>query len=241
VTNPRSDTLVIIPAYNEGGKIAGIIAKIKSLGIGLDVAVVDDGSKDDTVSKAKDAGAVVLPLPGNLGYGGALQTGFRYALQNGYSYAVQIDADGQHEPTYIKDLLSPVKAGMADVSLGSRFMGLGDYKPTFARAMGIKLFGGIASAIIGRKVTDPTTGFQALNRDVIRFYASDTYPVDFPDADVLIMLHRAGLRSIEVPVMMYPRTEGTSMHSGLKPLYYIFKMMLSILVTLMRKNAFRKG
>ncbi|HEY3346794.1 MAG TPA: glycosyltransferase family 2 protein [Nitrospirota bacterium] len=241
MTNPRSDTLVIIPAYNEGGKIAGIIAKIKSLGIGLDVAVVDDGSKDDTVSKAKDAGAVVLPLPGNLGYGGALQTGFRYALQNGYSYAVQIDADGQHEPTYIKDLLSPVKAGMADVSLGSRFMGLGDYKPTFARAMGIKLFGGIASAIIGRKVTDPTTGFQALNRDVIRFYASDTYPVDFPDADVLIMLHRAGLRSIEVPVMMYPRTEGTSMHSGLKPLYYIFKMMLSILVTLMRKNAFRKG
>lgn len=241
MTNPRSDTLVIIPAYNEGGKIAGIIGKIKSLGLGVDVAVVDDGSKDDTAARAKEAGAVVLSLPGNLGYGGALQTGFRYALRDGYSYAVQIDADGQHEPTYIKDLLDPVKAGEADVSLGSRFMGLGDYKPTFARAMGMKLFGGIASAIIGRKVTDPTTGFQALNRDVICFYASNTYPVDFPDADVLIMLHRAGLKSIEVPVMMYPRAEGKSMHSGLKPFYYVFKMFLSILVTLLRMNTFKRG
>lgn len=236
-----SDTLIIIPAYNEGGKVGGLVGRIKALGLGADICVVDDGSRDDTAAAAGGEGAVVLSLPINLGYGGALQTGFCFALQQGYNYAVQIDADGQHEPAYIPKLLEPVKAGLADVAMGSRFMGEGQYKATFARGVGMGLFGGIASAIIGRKVTDPTTGFQAMNREVIRFYASDSYPVDFPDADVLIMLHRAGLKSVEVPVAMYPRAEGKSMHSGLKPLYYVFKMFLSIFVTLLRKNTFRKG
>lgn len=235
-----SDTLVIIPAYNEGRKVGTLVERIKDLGMEVDIAVVDDGSADDTASAARMAGAKVISLPCNLGYGGALQTGFRYALRNGYKYAVQIDADGQHEPSYIPKLLEPVRAGVADVALGSRFMGIGEYKSTLARSMGMRLFGGIASLIIGREVTDPTTGFQALNRDVIRFYASDNYPVDFPDADVLIMLHRARLKSVEVPVMMYPRVEGKSMHSGLKPLYYVFKMFLSIFVTLLRKNTFTR-
>ena len=236
-----NDTLIIIPAYNEGSRVGALVERINGLGLGADVAVVDDGSKDNTAEAARAAGAKVLRLPVNLGYGGALQTGFRFALARGYKYAIQIDADGQHEPSYIPALLEPVRAGRADVALGSRFMGLGDYKATLARSMGMRLFGGIASALIGRKVTDPTTGFQALNRDVIRFYASDNYPVDFPDADVLIMLHRAGLKSVEVPVTMYARAEGKSMHSGLKPLYYVFKMFLSIFVTLLRKNTFKKG
>jgi glycosyltransferase involved in cell wall biosynthesis len=237
----KSDTVIIIPAYNEAGGIAKLIADIKVKAPGMDIAVVDDGSADGTAAQAAGAGAAVIRHPFNLGYGAGLQTGFKYALSNGYSYAVQIDADGQHEPSYIPKLLSPVKAGMADVAVGSRFMGLGEYKNTWARGLGMGLFGGIASFIIGRNVTDPTSGFQALNREVIRFYASDSYPTDFPDADVLIMLHRAGLKSIEVPVEMYQRLEGVSMHSGLKPLYYVFKMFLSIFVTLLRKNTFRKG
>jgi len=236
-----SDTLIIIPAHDEDGKVGELVGRIKSLGLDADVAVVDDGSKDGTARAARDAGATVLSLPFNIGYGGALQTGFRYALSKGYSYAVQLDADGQHEPAYIPKLIEPVKAGLADVAMGSRFLGAGEYTSTFMRGLGIKVFGRIASSIIGRKVTDPTTGFQAMDREVIRFYASDSYPVDFPDADVLIMLHRAGLKSVEVPVVMYPRAEGKSMHSGLKPLYYVFKMFLSILVTLLRKNTFRRG
>jgi len=235
-----NDTVIIIPAYNEGGKVGKLVERIRALGIGSDVVVVDDGSADNTSASAKAAGAIALRLPMNLGYGGALQTGFRFALERGYAYAVQIDADGQHEPSYIPALLEPVKAGLTDVALGSRFMGLCEYKTTFPKRMGMRLFGAIASAVIGRKVTDPTTGFQALNRDVIRFYASDQYPVDYPDADVLIMLHRAGLRSLEVPVVMYQRAEGTSMHSGWKPLYYIFKMFLSIGVTLLRENKFKR-
>ncbi|MGA2192197.1 MAG: glycosyltransferase family 2 protein [Nitrospirota bacterium] len=231
-----SDTLIIIPAYNEGGGIGRLIKDIRLKVPGVDIVVVDDGSSDDTALQASSAGAKVIRLPVNLGYGGALQTGFKYVLANGYRYAVQIDADGQHEPSSIPALLEPVKKGEADVAMGSRFMGEGSYKASFARGIGMWLFGGIASALIGRKVTDATTGFQALGPNVIRFYASENYPVDFPDADVLIMLHRAGLKSIEVPVVMYPRTDGRSMHSGLKPLYYVFKMFLSIFVTLLRKT-----
>jgi len=236
-----TDTVVVIPAYNEGGKIRGVVAKIQGAAPDAHVLVVDDGSKDDTAVEAKAGGAEVIRLPFNLGYGGALQTGFKYALMRGYRYAVQIDADGQHEPSFIPKLLAAVKGGEADVALGSRFLGLGEYKATVARGLGMRIFGGIASFFIGRKVTDATTGFQALNHDALRFYASEFYPVDFPDADVLIMLHRAGLKTVEVPVVMYPRAEGKSMHSGLKPLYYIFKMFLSIFVTLLRKNTFRKG
>ncbi len=236
----RSDTLIIIPAHNEAGGIARIIEDIRAKAPGADIVVVDDGSTDSTALEVSETGAPVIRLPVNLGYGGALQTGFKYAISRGYLYAVQMDADGQHEPSYIPKLLEPVRAGAADVVLGSRFMGLGEYRSTFVRGMGMKLFGSIASVTIGRRVTDPTSGFQAMNREVMRFYASDLYPVDFPDADVLIMLHRAGLKSVEVPVEMYQRVEGVSMHSGLKPLYYVFKMFLSILVTLLRKNTFIK-
>ena len=102
------------------------------------------------------------------------------------------------------------------------------------------IFGKIASIITGSPVTDPTSGFQALNRDAMRFYASPYYPVDYPDADVIIMLHRAGLRIREVAVTMHARKEGTSMHSGLKPVYYVFKMFLSMFVTLLRKDKFVK-
>ena len=236
-----TDTVIIVPAYNEGRKVGELVEKIRSLGITADIVIVDDGSADNTSACAREAGAIALRLPMNLGYGGALQTGFRFALERDYSYAVQIDADGQHEPSFIPALLAPVKSGEADVAMGSRFMGLCDYKTTFAKRTGMRVFGAIASAVIGRRVTDATTGFQALNRDVIRFYASDHYPVDFPDADVLIMLHKARLKSVEVPVVMYQRAEGTSMHSGWKPLYYIFKMFLSIGVTLLRKNTFKRG
>jgi hypothetical protein len=98
------------------------------------------------------------------------------------------------------------------------------------------LFRAIVSGVIGTSVTDTTSGFQAFNHKVIRFFATDVFPVDYPDADMLIMLHRVGFRMTEVPVRMYENSEGKSMHSGLKPIYYIFKMLLSICVTLMREK-----
>ena len=240
ISEPK-EVIIIIPAYNEEGTLLSLIKNIRSKISGVDILIIDDGSADRTARVAEKAGALVASLPFNMGYGAALQTGFKFALMNRYRYVVQMDADGQHDPDSIRTLLDEVKREDADVVIGSRFISGGDgYKASWARRMGMQLFGKIASMIIGHLVTDPTSGFQALNRDALRFYASKYYPVDYPDADVIIMLHRAGLRVKEVPVLMHARKEGQSMHSGLKPIYYVFKMFLSMFVTLLRKNKFVK-
>ncbi len=230
-----NDFAIIIPAYNEAGRIAATITGIRKF-VNTDIIVINDGSTDKTVKEARDAGALVIELPFNLGYGAALQTGYKYALFKGYRFAVQMDADGQHDPGYIMPLLKEVRSGSADVAIGSRFLGEGDYRPTTLKKIGMIFFSMIASSITGQKVTDPTSGFQALNEKSMKFYASDAYPTDFPDADVLIMLHRKGMRFVEVPVKMNQSTKKKSMHSGIVPLYYLFKMVLSIFVTLLRRD-----
>lgn len=233
------ETIIIIPAYNEENNITPLIKEIQDKVSGAAILVIDDGSRDRTARVAEKAGAMVMRLPFNMGYGAALQTGFKYALLKRYMYVVQMDADGQHDPDSIRDLLNEVKKENADVVIGSRFLGgSSEYKTSGVRRIGMALFSKIASVIIGQPVTDPTSGYQALNRDAIRFYASPYYPADYPDADVMIMLHRAGLRIREIPVRMHPRKQGQSMHSGLKPVYYIFKMFLSMFVTLLRNDKF---
>ncbi len=104
-----------------------------------------------------------------------------------------------------------------------------------ARKIGMKVFGAIATFLIGQKVTDPTSGYQAMENRVFSLLSGDKFPIDYPDADVIIMLHRAHFRIKEIPVRMLPSPDDKSMHSGLKPIYYVFKMFLSILVTLLRK------
>ncbi len=230
---PRS--LVLIPAYNEAARIGTVIAGIRHIVPDLPVLVVNDGSRDDTARAAGEAGAIVVSHPFNMGYGAAIQTGYKYARKMEYDFLVQLDADGQHDPECIPSLLAPVIAGEADIAIGSRFLG-NSYRPPLARRAGMALFRTIVSTIVGKNVTDTTSGFQAFNRPVIRFFCSDVFPVDYPDADMLIMLHRVGFRMTEVPVRMYENSEGKSMHSGLKPLYYMFKMLLSIGVTLMRER-----
>ncbi len=226
---------IIIPAYNEAGRIAYTIAGIRKF-TDTDIIVVSDGSTDDTAKESEAAGAVVIELPFNLGYGAALQTGYKYVLNRGYQFAVQMDADGQHDPSYIIPLLGELQSGGTDMIIGSRFLGEGEYRPPAFRRIGIAFFRVVASVITGRKITDPTSGFQALNRKAMEFYASDAYPVDFPDADVLIMLHRKGLIFKEIPVKMNQSPKKKSMHSGYIPMYYLFKMILSIFVTLLRKE-----
>jgi glycosyltransferase involved in cell wall biosynthesis len=152
-----------------------------------------------------------------------------------YDYVVQMDGDGQHEPRCINDLLAEVRSGAADIALGSRFLRDRSYKALFIRRLGMMLFGFLTSLAIRQRITDPTSGFQALSRQVVEFHTSDGYPIDFPDADVLISLSLNGFRIKEVPVIMYQKA-GKSMHSGLKPFYYVFKMLLSIFLTFFRKR-----
>lgn len=234
--------LVLIPAYNEGERIGQVIKGIKNIFPSIEVLVIDDGSKDDTRLRAREADARVISHPFNLGYGTALQTGYRYALRKGYEEVVQMDGDGQHDPSFVEDLLNIVRNGEADIAVGSRFLIPKairpehlPYRPPFIRKLGMMFFGAMTSLIIHQKVTDPTSGYQAMNRKVLEWVSGDKFPTDYPDADVIIMLHRAGFRIKEVPVRMFPSKDKKSMHSGWKPIYYIFKMLLSILVTLMRK------
>jgi glycosyltransferase involved in cell wall biosynthesis len=241
-TITMTHTLVVIPAYNEEGRIGSVIQGIKEYLPSAQVLVVDDGSGDRTRHQAIEAGAKVLSHPFNLGYGTALQTGYRYALRKKYEEIVQMDGDGQHDPSFITHLLAIIRKGEADIAIGSRFLQAPavvseghPYRPPFMRLLGMNIFGMIASLLIRQKVTDPTSGYQAMNRRALEWVSSEQFPCDYPDADVIIMLHRAGFRIREVAVQMFENRDKKSMHSGWKPFYYVFKMFLSILVTLMRK------
>jgi glycosyltransferase involved in cell wall biosynthesis len=229
--------LVVIPAFNEAGTIGKVLEAIREADPVLPLLVVDDGSTDDTAGAARRAGAVVLRLPINLGYGIALQTGYKYALREGYDCVVQLDGDGQHEPADIPRLLGVLQRDTADLALGSRFLGETAYRPGLPRAAGMRLFRALTFLLTGVRFSDVTSGYQALNREVLEFFATERYPADYPDADVLVMLTRAGFRITEVPVRMYPRRNGGSMHAGLHPMYYIFKMLLSMLLMLLRHES----
>lgn len=228
-------TLVLIPAYDEEARVGEVVRRVRAMYPGYDVLVVDDGSRDRTARAAVEAGARVVSHAFNMGYGVALQTGYKYALRRGYDLLVQLDGDGQHDPASVSALLAPVAAGETDFALGSRFLGGKSYSPPALRRAGMAFFRGLVSRLIGQPITDSTSGFQAFNARVIRFFTTDTFPCDYPDADVLVTLHRAGFSLREVPVRMDPSPAGRSMHDGLRPLYYLFKMILSILVTLLRR------
>jgi glycosyltransferase involved in cell wall biosynthesis len=233
--------LLIIPAYNEAQNIASVIEEIRSLQPSVDLIVVDDGSSDSTSELAETAGATVLRLPFNLGYGAAVQSGLLYGVEGGYDLCVLIDGDGQHDPRFIADLLAPVEEGIADLALGSRFLGKADYSIPFARKVGIMLFRRLASIITRQQITDPTSGFQAINRRLMRFFVNDNYPYDFPDADTLIRLYFAGFKIREVPVTIRPRLRGESMHSAGKTFYYVYKMLFSIFIALTQRRLLMKG
>lgn len=233
-----SDTLVIIPAYNEADGIVAVIESIRTAVPSADILVVNDGSRDETAAMAEKAGAIVLSHSFNMGYGVTIQTGYKYAYAKGYEYLVQIDGDGQHDPSFIAELLAPVKNGDVDFAIGSRFLWFDSYRPSFSRRLGILFFRKLVTVIIGRSITDPTSGFQAFNRSVVKFFSTDVFPCDYPDADMLITLNLAGFRMRELPVRMFANPSGKTMHSGIKPLYYMFKMCLSIVVTLLRNRQF---
>lgn len=225
-----------MPAHNEAANLPAVIPEVRAVVPDWDLVVIDDGSHDRTAQVAAELGAAVVSLPINLGYGGAVQTGFRYAVRHGYDVAVVIDADGQHDPAGIPHLAETVLSGQADVAIGSRFRGRMNYRQPWVKRLGMALFAWVVTRITGRPVTDPTSGYQALNADALRFFAFDNYPVDYPDADTLLILHYAGFRVVEVPVTMRERLSGVSMHSGWKPFYYVVKMWLAILMVLLRQK-----
>jgi glycosyltransferase involved in cell wall biosynthesis len=228
--------LAIVPALNEEATVGSVIDEIRAFDPGFDVVVVDDGSVDRTADVARARGAYVLRLPFNLGIGGAMQAGYRFAAARGYDVAVQVDGDGQHDPSQLATIVEPVLAGDADMVVGSRFAGAGAYRPPLARRLGIAIFARTVSWVVGQRVTDTTSGFRAVNREGIALFAND-YPHDYPEVEATILAHKHRLRLREVPVGMRVRGGGRSSITPFRSVYYMAKVLLAIFVGLFRRNA----
>jgi len=228
--------IIIIPAYNEERYIGKVIDKIRSLYKSIDILIINDGSTDNTSSIAKEKGALVIDLPYNLGYGIALQTGFKYANKYQYKYVITMDADGQHEPACIADLLLEIKKTKANLVIGSRFLKNEKFKMPLLKRIGLLIFRAAVKFHTNHKITDPTSGFQAIDNKLLKFFTTHFYPSDYPDADLLIMIHRAGFKFKEIPVLMYQSPPKKGMHYGFKSFYYVFKMAISILTILLRSK-----
>lgn len=229
-----NNILIIIPAYNEEESLPGVMQDLRNHAPDADILVVDDGSRDRTAAVARQTGVKVASLPYNLGIGGAMQTGFQYARAKGYDIAIQFDGDGQHMAAEIGELLDLLSQGRADIVVGSRFLTRGEYRPPIFRKIGIWIFSTVLSTIIGMPVTDTTSGFRAVNRRVIEFFAR-SYPEDYPEVESLVLLHRAGMTIAEVPVRMRDRTGGRSSITPIRSVYYMIKVLLAVFIDLLKK------
>lgn len=227
--------LVIIPAYNEEETIGEVIDSVKNDFRQADILVVNDGSTDSSFLIAKAKGVFVINLSCNLGIGGAMQAGYKFAQVKDYDIAVQVDADGQHESEFIDSLIKPLQNSEFDMTIGSRFCSKNNYKSPFARRLGIKLLSLILSVITGQAVTDSTSGFRAVNRKAIGLF-TEKYPDDYPEVESILLLHKQGFGFKEVPVVMSHRKAGYSSITPLRSVYYMLKVLLSIFITLIRKN-----
>ncbi|HEY6006461.1 MAG TPA: glycosyltransferase family 2 protein [Anaeromyxobacter sp.] len=226
----------IVPAYNEARNLPRLAEALRARGSVDDVCVVDDGSTDLTAAVAASLGWKVLRLSMNLGIGGAVQAGYLWAWEHEYDVAVQIDGDGQHDPAYIDALLGPIREGKADFVIGSRFLSDGGYRSTTIRRAGITYLSWFLRLRCGARVTDPTSGFRAANREALELFAR-YYPSDYPEPEAVALARRAGLRIAEVPVLMNERAHGASSITAARTLYYLVKVSLALVLLPPRNEA----
>lgn len=222
-------TLIIIPAYNEAENIERVINNLISNYPAYDYVVVNDGSTDDTLSICLSHRYNMLDLPINLGIGGAVQAGYRYALANDYDIAVQMDGDGQHDPTFLDEMVKCIESGEADLVVGSRFVTKEGFQSSGARRTGIKFLSGLGHMLTGVRLKDITSGFRMVNRKLIEIYADD-YPADYPEPEAMVIASVYGCRLKEYPVIMKERLGGVSSITLRKSVYYMFKVSLAMII-----------
>lgn len=230
--------LVIIPAWNEEGAVADVVHGLCSRLPDADVLVIDDGSDDRTACCAHGAGALVAQLPFNCGIGPALETGYRYAHRHGYPRLVHCDADGQHSPEVIEQLLECLDGG-ADFVIGTRFLEDDDptdtarYRPSFSRRIGIALFSALVSRGSGTSVTDATSGARAAGPRAIQLFA-DEYGGDYPEFESVVRAARSGLKITQVQIRVLPRAAGRSSFTPLRSIFFVANGLLSIAAARLR-------
>jgi glycosyltransferase involved in cell wall biosynthesis len=223
------NTIVLIPVFNEEDNIGPLLKEVGEYLPGVPICVINDCSKDRTAQKLRGAGCAHLNLPCNLGVGGAMQAGFRYAVEHGFDYALRLDGDGQHPPGECEALIERMARGDVDMVVGSRFLADGGYTSTRVRQIGIAGLAAFLSYACRQKITDPTSGFQVVNRAVLLYFASQ-YPVDYPEPESLALLSRQGYRFAEAPAKFRERRYGTSSIRRWGTIYYMFKACLALFV-----------
>jgi glycosyltransferase involved in cell wall biosynthesis len=227
----QRDTLIIIPAYNEEKNIEKVILGLSRDYRSADILVVNDGSIDNTEKVLQDKGALLINHPFNMGIGVSFETGCKFALSLDYDYIVRMDGDGQHEHTFIAAILAPVKNNETDIAVGSRFLGLSDFKSSFFRVIGISVLSFIISFITRKRVTDPTSGFCAMNKKAYAHFSQNCVE-DYPEPEIL--MHHSAFRIKEVPISIAKRPFGASSITPLKSIYYMVKVLFSLLVGIFR-------
>jgi glycosyltransferase involved in cell wall biosynthesis len=227
-------TLVVVPALNEAGSIAQVVKEVRNELPTVDVLVIDDGSTDETAAVAAAAGAMVARLPYNLGVGGAMRLGYRYGHRHGYDVVVQIDADGQHDPKFVPRLLDALND--ADLVIGARFAGTGDYKVSGPRRWAMRLLSVVVSGLAGTKITDTTSGFRAANRQMTEAFAK-FYPVEYlgDTVETLVYAARGKFKVTQVPVAMRERMTGEPSQSPLKAAVYLARALTVLVLALIRR------
>lgn len=224
---------MIIPALNERDVLPNVVREVREANPGADVLVIDDGSTDDTAARAREAGALVASLPFNLGVGGAMRAGFRYALDHDYDVAAQVDADGQHNPSDLAAMM--VALDGADVVVGARFAGVGEYHASGPRWWAMVTLARVLSKVCATRLTDATSGFKVANRRALGVWASN-YPAEYlgDTIEALVIAARSGLVVRQVPVTMRVRAGGVASHNPWKATVYLARAMLALVFALMR-------
>lgn len=239
----EKEVLVIIPAYNEEKNIGAVLDELEKPEIAsiADVLIMNDASSDSTNWVAKARGHAVVTHVFNLGYGSGIQLGYKYAIRRNYKYVIQMDADGQHDicniPVIYQCLCTKDADGRyPDIVLGSRFMqGSGEFEVSAAKKLAFRLFRFMIRVAAGRKIADPTTGLQGLSRKAVLYYSQYNHFDDkYPDTNMIMQMILLKFKVVEIPAVMHVRKSGKSMHSGLKPIWYMLRMFFSVLAVIFR-------
>ena len=238
----KDKILIVIPAYNEADNIEGVIKEIKKDINYADILVINDCSKDNTVEIVKKNGVKCITNIFNLRYAWAVQTGLKYAFQNDYDYVIQMDADGQHIAKEAEKLYKEIKKSNVDIVIGSRYLINTGYSCPLFRRIGTKMLATLVRIFCRQKISDPLSGFQCLNKKVIKKYSKiGGYP-EFPDANLVIDMLLQGYKIKEVPVKMRLRENGESMHSGIiKPIKYMIEQFYTCIVIVLKNIGKKKA
>lgn len=244
----RKDLLIIMPAYNEEKNIQKVLEQLERPEIMsiADVLVMNDASSDSTGRLVREHRSCMVTHVYGLGYGSGLQLGYKYAVRRKYKYVIQMDADGQHDvcnvPVIYKRLKESDETGRyPDVVLASRFIeGSSDFPVPVVKRVAFALFRFMIRRATGRRIADPTTGLQGLSRNAFSYYSQYNHFDDkYPDANMIMQMLLLQFQVVEVPAVMHMRTDGQSMHSGLKPVWYMFRMFFSVLAVVFRIKVLR--